>query len=58
MKLLTRFEHHCCSRIKVRMKEGAGGVWVGGGAESPPPHVFEAQKIPIQKGLITLGLVT
>ena len=43
VKLMTRFEHHYCSRAKFRM----------GGTKKPPiPSAFEAQKSPCQIGLI------
>ena len=54
MKLLTGFEHHCCSRTNVRMVGDGGG---GGGQKSPLPRVVETQKGPCQIGLMTLGLV-
>ena len=50
-KLLTRFEHHCCSRTKVRMRGGGGGrerARRREGKKSSILHVFKAQKRPCQ----------
>ena len=41
VKLLTKFEHHYCSRTYVKMR---GGWWGGGEGKKPLHCVFEAHK--------------